>query len=156
MEIYLKRIELDDAKQLWEMQVRAFQGIYEKYRDTETSPATEEIDKVVMRLNQWFTYYYFIVLQEEIVGAVRVADKKGEEKPKRISPIFVMPEHRNQGIAQAAIRAVEEIHGAHDWELETILQEEGLCHLYEKMGYERGEILAQVNDRLTLVRYRKE
>lgn len=155
MRIRLKKIGLEDAEMLWKMQIEAFENLYDKYQDTETSPAKEEIDKIIMRLNQWFTFYYFILMNEQIVGAVRIVDKKGEGKSKRISPIFVMPEYRNQGIAQEAIRAVEEIHGDNDWELETILQEPGNCHLYEKMGYRRFDSPIEVNERLTLVRYRK-
>lgn len=47
---------------------------------------------------------------------------------------FFMPPYRNKGIAQKTILEVERIH---DWELVTILQEAGNCHLYEKMGYHR-------------------
>lgn len=57
----LLRIGADDAEELWKMQVEAFASLYEKYQDTDTSPATEKIDKVQMRLNQSFTYFYFIV-----------------------------------------------------------------------------------------------
>ena len=72
----LVRIGLEEAELLWKMQVEAFQGLYAKYQDTETSPATEKIDKIIMRLKQPFTYYYFIVIDDVKVGAVRVVDKK--------------------------------------------------------------------------------
>ncbi|SEP68923.1 hypothetical protein SAMN02910289_00353 [Lachnospiraceae bacterium RM5] len=155
MRIWLKRIELNEAEKLWRMQIRAFEDLYEKYQDTQTSPAKEKIDKIIMRLKQWYTFYYFIMMDDNIVGAIRVVDKKGEDKMKRISPIFVMPEYRNMGIAQESIKAVEKRHGDNNWELETILQEKGNCHLYEKMGYERFDFPTKVNERLTLVRYRK-
>lgn len=155
MRIWLKRIELNEAEKLWRMQIRAFEDLYEKYQDIQTSPAKEKIDKIIMRLKQWYTFYYFIMMDDNIVGAIRVVDKKGEDKMKRISPIFVMPEYRNMGIAQESIKAVEKRHGDNNWELETILQEKGNCHLYEKMGYERFDFPTKVNERLTLVRYRK-
>lgn len=155
MRIWLKRIELNEAEKLWKMQIRAFEDLYEKYQDIQTSPAKEKIDKIIMRLKQWYTFYYFIMMDDNIVGAIRVVDKKGEDKMKRISPIFVMPEYRNMGIAQESIKAVEKRHGDNNWELETILQEKGNCHLYEKMGYERFDFPTKVNERLTLVRYRK-
>ena len=41
MEVKLVKIATDDAEKLWKMQVKAFQGLYEKYQDAETSPATE-------------------------------------------------------------------------------------------------------------------
>lgn len=137
------------------MQVEAFQDMYKKYQDTETSPATEGIDKIQMRLNQSFTYYYFIEEDNTTVGAIRVVDKK-DGKAKRISPVFIMSEHRNKGYAQKAIQLVEEIHGNSDWELDTILQEEGNCYLYEKLGYRQNGKTEAINDKLTLVFYRKE
>ena len=60
MEVKLVRIGIEEAENLWKMQVKAFQDLYEKYQDTETSPAAEKIDKIIMRLNQSFTYYYYI------------------------------------------------------------------------------------------------
>ena len=107
MEVKLVKIATDDAEKLWKMQVKAFQGLYEKYQDAETSPATEKIDKIIMRLNQPFTYYYFIEANGTIVGAIRVVDKKEEGQAKRISPIFIMEEYRNKGYAQK-----EEFRGA--------------------------------------------
>ena len=58
MNLELIRVGVEDAKHLWEMQVEAFMDLYHKYQDTETSPATETIDKIIMRLEQPFTYYY--------------------------------------------------------------------------------------------------
>ena len=149
----LVRIGNQDAETLWKMQVEAFQDLYEKYQDTETSPATETIDKIQMRLNQTFTYYYFIEVDHITVGAIRVVDKK--EGAKRISPIFIMSKYRKKGYAQKAIQLVEEIHGDSEWELDTILQEKGNCYLYEKLGYLQTGKTEMINDKLTLVSYRK-
>ena len=107
----LVRINIEDAHKLWNMQVEAFRDLYQKYQDTETSPATENIDKIITRLRQPFSYYYYIQENGETIGAVRVVDKKDKNIPKRISPIFIMPQYRNRGTAQKAIRAVEELHG---------------------------------------------
>lgn len=38
----LSRIYANEAEELWKMQIEAFQDLYEKYQDTETSPATEK------------------------------------------------------------------------------------------------------------------
>ena len=89
------------------------------------------------------------------VGAVRVVEPREAGKNKRISPIFVMPEFRGRGIAQEAMRLCEELHGSDNWELDTILQEPGNCHLYEKMGYRQNGRTQVVNERLTLVFYEK-
>lgn len=156
MKINLVRIGVENAEKLWKMQVEAFQALYEKYQDTETSPAAENIEKIIMRLNQPFTYYYFIEADDTIVGAIRVVDKKEEGKAKRISPIFIMSEHRNKGYAQMVIQLAEKIHGSSNWELDTILQEKSNCYLYEKLGYQKTGKTEIINDKLTLVFYRKE
>ena len=156
MEIDLIRIGIEEAEKLWKMQVKAFEDLYKKYQDTETSPATERIEKIIMRLEQPFTYYYFIVVDDMEVGAIRVVDKKEAGKAKRISPIFIMKEYRGKGYAQETMRVVEEIHGENDWELDTILQEKGNCYLYEKMGYYQTGKTEEINERLTLVFYKKD
>ncbi len=120
-----------------------------------TNPANEPIDKVLMRLNQKFIYYYLLQSEGEIVGAIRVVDKQEEGKRKRISPLFILPKYWNRGLAQQAILAVEEIHGNTGWELDTILQEKGNCHLYEKMGYRATGKQEQINEKMTLVFYEK-
>lgn len=152
----LVRIPLEDAHKLWEMQVEAFGDLYHRYQDTETSPAAENVGAVVARLQQPFTYYYYIRENGRNAGAVRVVDKREEGTPKRISPIFIMPEYRNQGMAQKAILAVEELHGASNWQLDTILQEKANCHLYEKMRYRQTGERKIVNDKMTLVFYKKD
>ena len=91
----------------------------------------------------------------ETVGAIRVIDKKDGSR-KRISPLFVLPAFRNRGIAQAAMAEAERLHGDDSWELDTILQEKGNLHLYEKMGYRQTGKTTGINDRMTLVFYQKD
>ena len=107
----LVRINIEDAHKLWHMQVEPFRDLYLRYQDMEISPATINVDKIITRLRQPFSYYYYIQEDGETVGAVRVVDKKDQNTPKRISPIFIMPQYRNRGMAQKAIRAVETLHG---------------------------------------------
>ncbi len=153
-EVILLRADIDDAKELHAMQIKAFRELLEKYQDFDTSPGCESVEKVEARLRQDFTFYYFICMEQEKVGAVRVIDKK-DCTNKRISPIFILPEFQGMGIAQAAIQLCEEIHGTANWELDTILQEARNCHLYEKMGYRKTDRTEIVNERLTLVFYEK-
>ena len=154
--ISLHRAGTEHANQIWKMQVEAFSKLYEKYQDTETSPATEPIEKVIMRLQQPFTYYYFIECNGEVVGAIRVVDKKEIGKAKRISPIFIMEQYRNRGLAQLAMEEAERLHGSDNWELDTILEEEGNCYLYEKMGYSKTGKIEKINEKMTIVFYKKE
>jgi len=41
------------------------------------------------------------------------------------------------------------------WKLDTILQEQGNCHLYEKCGFIRVGEEHTVNDKMTLVNFEK-
>jgi predicted acetyltransferase len=85
-------------------------------------------------LEQPWTKYYFITAGGIKVGAIRVVDKKNGSR-KRISPIWIMQDYRNKGYAQQAILEAEKIYGSDHWCLNTILQEKGNLHLYEKLGY---------------------
>ena len=105
-------------------------------------------------LNQIWTTYYFIIADDETVGVIRVVDKKDGSR-KRISPIWIMQEHRNRGYAQAAMIAAEQIHEPDNWSLDTILQEKGNLHLYEKMGYHQIGQIEKINDRMDIVYYEK-
>lgn len=135
MELNLIKASVSDAERIWNMQIESFKELLARYQDMDTNPGNEPVSKVIMRLEQSFTYFYLLQFDGEMTGAVRVVDKKEPGKNKRISPIFILPEYRNKGIAQMAIKEVEKIHGSHGWELDTILQEKGNCYLYEKMGY---------------------
>ena len=67
-----------------------------------------------------------------------------------------MPEYRGNGYAQAAIRAAEQIHGPRHWSLDTILQEPGNLHLYEKMGYRQTGQRKMIHDGMDIVFYEKD
>lgn len=150
----LIRASLSDSRKLWEMQIAAFKELLEKYQDFDINPGSEPLEKVEMRLAQPFTYFYFITESEKNVGAIRVVDMKDGSR-KAISPLFIVSEFRNKGFAQAAITAAEAIHGSDNWKLATILQEQGNCYLYEKMGYRKTGQTDIINDKMTIVYYEK-
>ena len=156
MEATLLRANIDNAKELHAMQIEAFKELLYKYQDFDTSPANETVEKVETRLKQDFTFFYFICIGQQKVGAIRIIDKKEDGKNKRISPIFILPAFQGKGIAQKAIRLCEEMHGNENWELDTILQEPENCHLYEKMGYRQTGKTKVINERLTLIFYEKK
>lgn len=144
-----------DMYTIWNMQIEAFSDLLEKYQDYEMSPGAETFEKVMARYEQPWTSYFFIVAEGENVGVIRVVDRKDGSR-KRISPLWIMPEHRNKGYAQAAIKAVEQLYGSGHWCLDTIMQESGNLHLYEKMGYHQTGRIDKVNDRMDIVYYEKD
>ena len=155
MELKLLRADIDDAEELHIMQIKSFKELLDKYNDYDTNPANESIENVEIRLKQDFTYYYFICYGLQKTGAIRIVDKKETGKNKRISPLFILPEFQDRGFAQKAILLCEEIHGNKEWELATILQEQKNCYLYEKMGYIKTDKTIAINEKLTLVIYKK-
>lgn len=159
--IELIRASKKDAPLIWDMQVASFKDLYEKYEDNEISPALEKIDRTIERIKQASSFYYIIKWNNEVVGAIRVIDKKRRfwkriKDYKVISPIFILPQYRNKGIAQEVFKKIEEIHGTTHWKLTTILEEKRNCHLYEKLDYKRFGEEVKVNDKMTLIDYKKE
>ena len=136
MKVKLIKTSKEDMNTIWLMQKEAFGGLLEKYQDHGISPASESYERIIEKYEMEGSFYYFISDSGVNVGVIRIIDKNDGSR-KRISPIWIMSEHRNKGYAQAAIIEAERIHGSDNWSLDTILQEKGNLHLYEKLGYHR-------------------
>lgn len=154
MGVSLVKVTREDLETVWRMQIDAFSELLDRYKDNDISPGAEPVDNVIARFEQPWTTYYFIEAEGEKVGVIRVVDKNDGSR-KRISPLWIMAEFRGRGYAQQAITAVEEIYGSDNWSLDTILQEKGNCHLYEKMGYHQTGKIEHINDRMDIVFYEK-
>ena len=155
MSVTLRQAKRDEVQKIWEMQIEAFRELLEKYQDYDLSPGAEPVDKVIARFEQPWTKYFFIEAEGADIGVIRVIDMNDGSR-KRISPLWIMKEYRGRGYAQDAILAVEELYGAANWSLDTILQEKGNCHLYEKMGYHQTGRMEHINDRMDIVFYEKD
>ena len=148
--ITLKKAAMEDAPLLYEMQKSAFHSTYLKYRDDETSPYTEELEKTVYRLT---TRLYFIICEDGFpIGGLCV---KFEGEKKVVSPIFLLPEKQGKDYGAEALRLAEDQLGKTNWMLDTIAEEEKLCRFYEQNGYRRTGEARRVNERMTLVVYEK-
>lgn len=155
MSVTLRQAKSDEVQKIWEMQIEAFRELLEKYQDYDLSPSAEPVDKVIARFEQPWTKYFFIEAEGTDVGVIRVVDKNDGSR-KRISPLWIMKEFRGRGYAQDAILAVEELYGSDNWSLDTILQEKGNIHLYEKMGYHRTGKVEHINDKMDIVFFEKD
>jgi ribosomal protein S18 acetylase RimI-like enzyme len=90
------------------------------------------------------------------VGAVRIT-LYPESKSGRVSALAVHPQYQGQGIAQEALLKIEKMHSdVERWFLDTILQEAGNCHLYEKLGYKITDKIEEINEKMTLVFFEKQ
>lgn len=153
MAVTLQKAKKSDCRKIHEMQVKAFGPLLEKYQDFDTNPAAETAERIVQRFGQEFTDYYLIRLDNVDIGGVRICDF-GEVC--RLSPIFILPEFQGCGYAQQAMLLLEARYPqARQWKLDTILQEEKLCCLYEKMGYRKTGEYHKIKDSMDLVYYAK-
>lgn len=154
MSILLIKADTRDAETIHSMKIKSFMPLLEKYKDFETSPANEPIEKVITQIKQSFTDYYIIRKDGIDVGGIRIV--KMENNRNRISPVFILSEYQKKGIAQKVFQLVEKIYcDTTIWELDTILQEQGNCYLYEKLGYRRTGKIKVINNNMTLVFYEK-
>jgi len=154
MDIALIKAKLQDVETIYKMQIKSFMTLLERYHDFDTSPGSESVEKVAARINQSFTDYYIIKSDGVAVGGVRIV--KRDNKRYRVSPIFILPECQGKGIAQKVFHMVEHIYyDAKVWELDTILEEQGNCYLYEKLGYKKTGKTEIINGKMTLVFYEK-
>ena len=122
-------------KEIWHRQREGFSELLEKYKDHELSPAAESYERILEKSEMQGSFYYFIKEENVNVGVIRIIDNHDGIR-KRISPLWIMPGYRGRGYAQAAIREAENIHGAHCWSLDTILQGPYMANLGSgKMGF---------------------
>jgi len=155
MNINLEKATIADANEIHQMQLKSFKELLDKYQDYDISPGNESIDKVIARINQKETDYYIIKHNNISVGAIRIINLN-EGKLNRISPIFILPEFQNKGIAQSVFKTIEKMYKPNNgWVLDTILQEKGNCYLYEKMGYVTTGKTEKINDKMDIVYYEK-
>ena len=155
--VKLEGVREDEIEQLYDMQIKSFMSLYEKYHD-EGSPAIESIERVRDRASQENRKYYFIVKDGARVGAINIGKRLSdpEEPCLYISPLFILPKYQKQGIGYVAIQKAFALYpDTKVWKLDTILQESGNCHLYEKCGFVRVGEEHIINDKMTLVNYEK-
>ena len=154
-ELVVQRASIDDAELIYAMQIEAFKPLLAKYKDYETSPANESLDRTMDRLNQKQTDYYLIIFRSLPIGAIRIVKKAGH--CYRISPIFIHPEFQGKGIAKATMQTIEKMYSdSLVWELDTILEERKLCGLYESLGYMATGKTTKINDEMTAIYYEKK
>lgn len=153
-EIQLVLATEQDAQVIHEMKYEAFLPLYEKYHDDETSPVKETKENLLMKMKREGSDYYLIKYKGQNAGAVRVVE--AAKGVFYISPVFILPSFQNRGICSAVIQKLfVQYLQAVVWRLDTILQEPGNCHLYEKCGFVRVGKEKPVNECMTLVDYEK-
>ena len=153
MEISLKKAVISDAELIHRMQKASFTPLLEKYQDYDYSPACETLERTIYRMSLPIADHWLILLSKTPIGAIGIGRYEEFLKLKRL---FILPEYQNRGYAQQAVRLAEaEYPSDIRWELDTILQESKLCHLYEKLGYRKTGQIKPIKEGMDLVFYAK-
>ena len=155
MKLEIVRFSERDLDTVFAIQQAAFKPLYDKYHDDNTNPYMENKETVLRKYTKNGTDGYLFVKDRTPVGAVRVL-LQDNGKGARLSALCVLPSHQGQGIAQKALREIESLYpDVQRWSLDTILEEAGNCHLYEKLGYQKTGALERIHDKMTIVYYLK-
>lgn len=153
MPISLEIATPSNAQELHALQIESFKPLLQKYQDYDFSPGAEKLERTIQRLHDPDTHYHFISHQGRHIGALRISHS---ENLCRLKQIYILPEYQGHGYAQKAITIAESLYpDAEKWELDTILQEEKLCYLYEKMGYIKTGKVERIQTGMDLVYYEK-
>ena len=64
LSVSLKRAGVADAETIWRMQIASFGDLLRKYRDYDTNPGNESLDRIRARLEQTRSYFYFIRMED--------------------------------------------------------------------------------------------
>ncbi|MBR1384640.1 MAG: GNAT family N-acetyltransferase [Ruminococcus sp.] len=155
MEISISRFRDHDLDTVYEIQRAAYKPLYDKYRDDKTNPYMESKETVFRKYTRAGTVGYIFFADGVPCGAVRINIDE-VSKIGRVSALCVLPEFQGRGIAQNALLEIERMHAdINKWCLDTIQQEPGNCHLYEKLGYKKTGKTETVSEKMTLVFYEK-
>jgi len=154
VEVRIERAKLEDAKLILEGQRKCFLPLLERYQDHDLNPCNEKLESIQKSIIEH--YFYKILVDGKFSGAVYVHENP-DKLHMKLHTIYVLPEYQNLGVAQKAIEYVEKIHNcAVEWVLETPHDLEKNHHLYEKMGYVKTGKTEKINDRLTIVHFKKD
>lgn len=155
MDLHLIKATAVDAETMLELQKKCFAMHFERYHDVEKSPYNDTTDKILSRITRGKSNYYKMILGKLLVGCLWVVEK--EPEIFRIGIVYVIPQYQNKGIGQQAFAMAESLHSnAICWELDCPEDLARNRHCYEKLGYKLTGEQEIVNDKLTLVYYRKQ
>lgn len=155
MIIQLVKAIASDARVMQKMQIESFAFHFERYQDVDTSPVKEPLEKMISRIHNESGCYFKIIVDDIHVGCVWVLEKAA--KMYRIGIIYILPEYQCKGFGKKVLAITESMFpDAKSWELDCPADLSINRHCYEKAGYLFTGETKVINEKLTLVFYRKE
>ncbi|MEL7657589.1 MAG: GNAT family N-acetyltransferase [Bacillota bacterium] len=154
--VIFKKMKMEDLEEHMKLQRKSFLPLLEKYQDGEFNPANITREEMRRRIEDPNGFYFKILANDLCVGGVYAYLSNEERKEMCMSTIYIAPDMQGQRFAQKALNHLESICGdIRLWWLEVPEKESKNRHLYEKFGYKQTGEKIIVNDRLTLLIYRK-
>ena len=152
--IKVGRLELPKIHELY---VQIFKEYLDKYHDDVVNPSNISLEKLEEH-HERFDGYHFIFHEKQLVGTIEIIHINWDSQDKiYLSNLGILPQYRNQGLAQALFQTLEKHYQPKDgWELWTLAQEAGNRHLYEKLGYQLTGKSKKVNDLMDVIEYTKK
>ena len=155
MNILLIKATTSDAEAMQKMQIESFKPHLKRYKDVETSPVNESLERMLYKINYEKGCYFKIIADNIHAGCVRVFEN--EPKMYRIGIIYISPECQCKGVGQEALTIAESLFPeAESWELDCPADMPINRNCYEKVGYRFTGETKIINDKLTFVFYRKD
>ena len=152
--ITLTKAIISDCEEIHNIRFDAFSPLLEKYEDYDTNPANRSVEHIIQNMQDNALDFFLIKLNGKTIGYIRI--RKIDENKCNFSQIAILRKYQGNGYAQEAIKQVEMIYpNAKIWELETIKQENKLCHLYEKLGYKPTGKIQNINKKMDIINYEK-
>ena len=138
--IRLERAGAEDLETIIAIQRASFKDVYDKYQD-EYDPYLEDRERIKWKLvERPNSYYYFVKEDEENIGFLRV-QTNAELTNAWLGTAAILPQYQGKGYGSEGLRLLEEeFPTVRQWDLCTVLQDEGMVAFYEKNGYHQTHI----------------
>lgn len=154
--VRFEKMTIEDLEEHMDLQKKSFLPLLEKYQDDKINPANITKEEMIRRIEDTQGIYLKVIVDNLSVGGVYAYESNNETKEMCMSTIYISPYMQGQHLAQKALEYLESLFSdIKNWWLEVPKDESKNRHIYEKFGYkDTGEKII-VNDRLTLLIYKK-
>ncbi|MBP1925376.1 ribosomal protein S18 acetylase RimI-like enzyme [Sedimentibacter acidaminivorans] len=154
--VKFEKMTINDLKEHLVLQRRAFLPLLAKYQDGNFSPANITEAEMKKRIENSQGIYLKIILDSLDVGGIYAYTLNNGRNEMYLSTIYISNNMQGCGLAQESIKHLEEMCiGIKTWWLEVPEGENKNIHIYEKLGYQYTGKKIIINEKLTLLLYKK-
>lgn len=154
--VKFEKMTIDDLKEHIGLQRRAFLPLLVKYQDGNFNPANITENEMKRRIENPQGIYFKVIMGGLNVGGIYAYEFNSGKNDMYLSTLYISPNMQGHGLAQESIKYLEEVcREVKTWWLEVPEGESKNRHIYEKFGYQNTGKKIIINDKLTLLIYKK-